>query len=249
MSSFDFSVPCITFVGVGPGDPSLLTLAAVEAIKSSTVVAYPIARPGDRGIAFEIVSSWIRKDQKLLPLVLPMILDRKLLKEAWRLASSQLAEAFSEGEKIGVLCEGDVSLFATSSYLLEALKVNHPHCLVQLVPGITSIAAAAAAGRWPLCLQNDQLLITPTPNEPKQLRMLCEEAATSMRVLALIKLGHRWEWVRPLLDDMGLLEGALFAQRVGFSDQKVMPAINISKSVRPYFSLLLLRQSWPDIMP
>ena len=241
-------MPGITFVGVGPGDPSLMTMAAVQAIQSSTVVAFPVSKRGGESIAFGIASSWVKENQKLLPLYLPMISDPDLLRKAWERASEDLVKNFADGEKIAVLCEGDVSLFSTSSYLLLTLKRNHPRCFFQLVPGITSISAAAAKGEWPLCLQNDQLLIIPTPDQPQELKMLCEEASAIGRVLVLLKMGHRWKWVRPLLDELGLLKGALFAQRVGFNDEQILPAANVIASEKTYFSLLLLRQNWPEVI-
>ena len=188
-------MPGITFVGVGPGDPSLMTMAAVQAIQASTVVAFPVSIKGGKSIAFGIASSWVKKNQKLLPLEMPMTLDSSVLQKAWKCASEQLVKGVSQGEKIVVLCEGDVSLFSTSSYLLLMLRRDYPSCFFQLVPGITSISAAAAKGAWPLCLQNDQLLIIPTPNDPDKLKLLCEEASRIGRVLVLLKLGYRWRWV------------------------------------------------------
>ncbi len=248
MSPFDLSSPGITFVGVGPGDPSLITLAAVQAIEASTVIAFPVSVKGGESIAFGIASSWIKKDQKLLPLVLPMTLDTNSLREAWTSAAKDLSSCVSEGEKITVLCEGDVSLFSSSSYLLLTLKKNHPNCFFQLVPGVTSISAAAAKGLWPLCLQKDELLIMPTPDEPEKLRSLCHEASSIGRVLVLLKMGHRWRWVRPLLDELELLDCALFAERVGFENEQILPAVDVPAAEKAYFSLLLLRQSWPTVI-
>jgi len=148
-----------------------------------------------------------------------------------------------------LLCEGDVSLFATSSYVLLALRRFHPQCPVRLIPGISAVAAAAAAGAWPLALQQEGLLIRPTPEEPALLEALLDRAAVDPVVLALLKLGQRWVWVRPLLERRGLLEGALFAQRVGWPDQVVSPATAVAAGEMPYFSLLLIRQGWPGVLP
>ena len=239
----------LTLVGVGPGDPSLLTLAAINAIESATVVAYPVARRDGEGMAIKIASEWIREGQQLLPLFFPMVSAAEPRKLAWREASNRLAVAVEDGERVAFLCQGDVSFFASSSYLLLDLKLHHPDCQIRLVPGVTAIAAAAAAGSWPLALQQDQLLVLPTPDQPRDLEAILEEAACAGRVLALLKLGKRWTWVRPLLEKKGLLEGSLFAQRVGWSDQQVLPGKEVSAAAKPYFSLLLVRQNWPKVMP
>jgi precorrin-2/cobalt-factor-2 C20-methyltransferase len=111
------------------------------------------------------------------------------------------------------------------------------------------VAAAAAAGRWPLALQQDALLIRPTPESPAQLEGLLDTAQDSGTVLALLKLGHRWAWVRPILEARGLLATALFAQRVGWPEQLLAPAAEVPGEEQPYFSLLLIRQVWPDVLP
>ncbi len=246
MSSTDLSTPSLTLVGVGPGDPDLLTVAAVKAIESATVVAYPVSRQGGEGVAHQIALRWISSEQKTLPLLFPMVYDIKICQEAWREAGSQLVALVEKGMRVVVLCEGDVSLFSTSSYLLLELNIRHPNCPVRLVPGVTSFSAAAATGFWPLPLRNEQLLILPTPDEPIKLKQLLVEASASNRVLALLKLGHRWVWVRPLLEELNLLNMTLFAQRIGWPDQEVKSAVDVLATTKPYFSLLLIRQGWPE---
>ena len=68
-------------------------------------------------------------------------------------------------------------------------------------------------------------------------------------MLALLKLVHRWAWVRPMLEERNLLQSALFAQNVGWPDQQVLQASEVPATARPYFSLLLVRQGWPEVMP
>ncbi len=226
-----------------------MTLAAVKEIKKASVIAYPISHQGAEGMAATIASEWIGLEQKRLPLLFPMVEESLPRKQAWRQASDELAAEVLTGERVAFLCQGDVSLYASCSYLLLDLKARYPECPIRLVPGVTSISAAAAAGCWPLSLQQEQFLVTPTPGHPYQLEELLEDAARSRRVLALIKLGHRWKWVRPVLEKRHLLEGALFAQRVGWPDQKVLTASEVDESMKPYFSLLLIRQGWPDVIP
>jgi precorrin-2/cobalt-factor-2 C20-methyltransferase len=236
-------------VGVGPGDPELLTVAAVRAIAAADLVAYPVAREGGDGMAAAIAAPWIAPAQRQLPLLFPMTEAVEPRRLAWRDAADRLAAAVAAGQAVVLLCEGDVSLFATSSYVLLALRRFHPACPVRLVPGISAVAAAAAAGSWPLALQQEALLIRPTPETPEQLEQLLEQAAAAATVLALLKLGRRWPWVRACLEARGLLEQALFAQRVGWPDQLLAPAAAVAASEQPYFSLLLVRQSWPEVLP
>ncbi len=236
-------------MGVGPGDPELLTIAAVRAIEAAHTVAYPVASEAAEGMAAAVASPWLRDDQRRLPLVFPMVSEAEPRRQAWHHAADRLAAEVAAGRAVVLLCEGDVSLFASSSYVLLALRRRHPQLPVRLIPGITAVAAAAAAGAWPLALQQEGLLIRPTPDDPEALEALLEQAAAGGWVLALLKLGRRWRWVRPLLDDRGLLEEALFARRVGWSDQHVCAAVAVPAAEEPYFSLLLVRQGWPSVLP
>jgi precorrin-2/cobalt-factor-2 C20-methyltransferase len=241
--------PALTLVGVGPGDPELLTVAAVRALAAAAVVAYPVARDGAEGMAATIAAPWMAPHQRRLPLLFPMTGEAGPRQAAWRVAADRLAAEVDSGQRVVLLCEGDVSLFATSSYVLLALRRHHPHCPVELVPGISAVAAAAAVAAWPLALQQEGLLIRPTPEAPEELEALLDQAAAAQWVLALLKLGGRWSWVRPLLERRGLLEGSLFARRVGWPDQLTTPAAQVPPQEAPYFSLLLIRQGWPEVLP
>jgi len=241
-------------VSVGPGDPELLTVAAVRAIEAADLVAYPVARDGGEGMAAAIAAPWIGAGQRRLPLLFPMVAEAGPRIAAWHAAADALAAAVAAGDGVVLLCEGDGSLFASSSYALLALRRRHPACPLRLIPGVPAVCAAAAAASstgwiWPLALQDDGLLVRPTPASPAALVALLEAAAASGTVLGLLKLGHRWAWVRPLLAERGLLEGALFAQRVGWPDQLVAPAAAVPPAEQPYFSLLLIRQGWPAVLP
>ena len=239
----------LTITSVGPGDPSLMTLAAVNAIKDSTVVSYPVSILGGESLAAKIASEWITKDKKKLPLHFPMVDNQNILRSAWRVAGDELMKMVDKGEKAVFLSQGDISLFSTGSYLSKELEKNHPECLVKLIPGVMSFSAAAAKSKFPLAFQNEQVLIAPVPDSSNELRVTLAEAALMKRVVVLLKLGKKWKWVKPLLKELDLLESSLFAERVGFSDQQIFKASDLSLEISPYFSLLLIRQSWPLIMP
>ena len=237
----------VTLVGVGPGDPNLLTLAAVQAIESADVVAYPVARADAEGMAAQIAAPWITAEQRRLPLLFPMVAEAEPRQQAWREAADALAAEAEQGLAVVLLCEGDASLFASCSYALLALADRHPSVSVAVVPGIT--AASGQGQPWPLALQQEGLLIRPTPETPAELEALLDWAAAQQAVLALLKLGRRWRWVQPLLERRGLLGSSLFAQRVGWPDQLLARADAMTADEQPYFSLLLIRQGWPEVLP
>ena len=239
----------LTITGVGPGDPSLLTLAAVDAIQESTVVSYPISIRGGESLAAKIASKWITKDKKKLPLHFPMVADDEILKSAWRVAGNELMRMVEKGERVVFLAQGDISLFSTGSYLLKEFEKFHPECVVKLIPGVTSFSAAAAQSKLPLAFQEEQLLVVPVPPTSKELKVILSEAASINRVVVLLKLGKKWTWVKSLLKELDLLQSSIFAERLGFLDQQIFAASDLPSESRPYFSLLLIRQSWPMKMP
>ena len=239
----------LTITGVGPGDPSLLTLAAVNAIQESTVVSFPVSIKGGESLAERIASKWISNDKKKLPLYFPMVHDQKTLKNAWRVAGNELMKMVEKGERVVFLAQGDISLFSTGSYLSKELEKYHSECVVKLIPGITSFSAAAATSKLPLAFQEEQLLILPVPDSSDELKVVLLEASLTKRVVVLLKLGKKWTWVKPLLEELDLLESSIFAERVGFLDQQILRASNLPSASRPYFSLLLIRQSWPSTIP
>ena len=107
----------------------------------------------------------------------------------------------------GSQCKGDASLFASSSYVQLALRKQHPDLTIKLIPGIPAVCAAAAASAamaidWPLALQQDGVLIRPCPDHESDLEGLLESAESNSMVLALIKLGQRWPWVRACLETL-----------------------------------------------
>ena len=236
-------------IGVGPGDPELITVAAQRAIAAATVVAYPVAALERPGMAAQIAQPWLPPTQRQLPLLFPMVQEAEPRQQAWQQAASAVAAEVRAGERVVFLCEGDCSLFASSSYLLLALKAEAPELPIRVIPGITAASATAAAAAWPLALQDEQLQVVPLPDQPDQARQLLLRAREHGQPMVLLKVGRRWRWLRPMLVELELLESALYGERVGWPEQLVVPAASVAAEERPYFSLVLLRPAWPAVLP
>ena len=224
-------------------------MAAVRAIEQADLIVSPVARLGEVGMAARIASRWIKPDQPQRSHVFPMVEAPQPRQQAWKAAADLLAGEVSAGKQVVLLCEGDASLFATGSYVLLSLQQRHPSCTVRVIPGIPSFSAAAAAALWPLALQQDQFVVAPCPDCEDDFSRMASQAEQRGQNLALLKLGRRWRWLRPLLEQRGLLSRSLFAEKVGWPDQVIAPAEQIPAGERPYFSLLLIRQRWPDVLP
>ena len=87
------------------------------------------------------------------------------------------------------------------------------------------------------------------PSSAEELKAILTDAAFMKRVVVLLKLGKKWTWVKPLLQELDQLESSIFAERIGFLEQKIFRASELNSGNIPYFSLLLIRQSWPFLMP
>ncbi|WP_269622423.1 precorrin-2 C(20)-methyltransferase [Prochlorococcus marinus] len=234
-------VPSLTFVGIGPGDPSLLTFAAVDAIKRSSLVAFPVARLEGRSIAREVVSNLI-KHKKCLPILFPMVKEEDILKKSWKEGSEQLVKAVTDGEKVVLLCLGDPSLYATSAYIMMEIKRNYPHVPLKVIPGVTSFSAGAAFFKWPLALKDESLIVRTVPKYNQDFRQMLAKIDLSNSSLVLLKLGKKWEWVKTILEEEKLLESTLVVERIGFLDEKITIASQVDFEVSSYFSLLIIRR-------
>ena len=230
------------------GDPELITVAAQRAIAAATVVAYPVAALERPGMAAQIAQPWLLPRTAAAAAVSHG--SRGRAAPAGLAASSECCGSRSQaGERVVFLCEGDCSLFASSSYLLLALKAEAPELPVRVIPGITAASATAAVAGWPLALQDEQLQVVPLPDEPDRARQLLLTAREHGQPMVLLKVGRRWRWLRPLLEELQLLESALYGERVGWPEQLVVPAASVAAEERPYFSLVLLRPAWPAVLP
>lgn len=225
-------------VGVGPGAPDLLTLRAAALIQSADVIAYPAPEAGV-SFAESIVADMIPEAVTRFEIRMPLTVARFPAQEVYDQAAMEIAEHLQAGRTVVVLCEGDPFVYGSFMYLYGRLQAAFP---VEVVPGITSLTAGAAALGQPLAARNDVLTVLPAPLPDDRLRPLLE--ATDAAVI--IKLGRHWPRIRTLLETLGVLEGAHFVSHATLPHQQVMPAADAHDDV-PYFSLLMVHkrgQAW-----
>ncbi|MCQ2437658.1 MAG: precorrin-2 C(20)-methyltransferase [Clostridia bacterium] len=145
----------LTFVGVGPGDPELMTYKAVRAIKEADIVAMADSGMGGSAVS-RIAAEWLT-DKTLLPLKMPMKGKRETWTESHKAAAATLAKHLDKGENIAYLVLGDPMLYATSSYLSALLQGYD----IRVIPGITAMCAASSLWNVPLCEDREPLTILP----------------------------------------------------------------------------------------
>jgi precorrin-2/cobalt-factor-2 C20-methyltransferase len=230
----------LTIVGVGPGDPSLLTIAAVDAIKKAKVIVFPISDVNKKSFAAEIVKKHT-KFKKNIPIVFPMARKDFDPDEIWSNAVEKIIKFILNGESVVLLCLGDTSLFASSSNILRIIKHNYPEIITKTIPGISSVSAAAALNDFDLVKKNETLIIKECPSSKLELTSLIRASKGNKTVLAILKVGKRWNLVRDILKKEDIINTSLIALSVGMPDQIIQYASQYKKDFMPYFSLILIR--------
>lgn len=231
-------------LGVGPGDPELLTLKAHRILRDTFVIAYPQPDDGP-SFARSIVAQYLTAEQLELPIIVPMDVKRDPAQEVYRLAAETIAHHLDAGSDVAVLCEGDPFFYGSFMYLYQHLAHRYP---CEIVPGVSSVMAASAAWGRPIAARNDVLTIVPAPLPDSQIRARIEASDAA----AIIKLGRHFPRVRGLLNEMGMEANAGYCERVSLANQKVMPLGDVTEAVAPYFSMILIykgAESWVDSLP
>ncbi len=221
-------------IGVGPGDPELLTLQAVRVMNECAVLAWPAPESG-RGLAFDIAAPHLRNEsQTRLPLHLPIGLDPFPAQQAYDGMAERLTPWLESGATVGVLCEGDPLFYGSFMYLLERLGSQFP---VTVVPGVSSLMACAAAAKWPLVSRNEpfQVLPGPLPNE------VLEECLSRPGTYALMKVGRHFARLRGVLRELGLLKTSCYIAHASRPDEQVLPLEEVVPEEVPYFSMILVK--------
>ncbi len=219
-------------VGVGPGDPELLTLKAVRILQSVPVVAYP-ATPQGSAQARDIAAEWLI-DKREIPITMPCMLDRGPVNKGYDEAAVVIAEELSDGRDVAILCEGDPLFYGSFSYLLQRLGDRFP-CVV--IPGINSVSAAGAAVATPLITGEQRLTVIPATAGDEALR----QALLSSDSVAILKPGRHRPRLLELLRETGRTEDTLYIEQASRPAERVVKRFEeIPTTPGPYFALFLI---------
>ena len=227
----------LTIVGVGPGDPSLLTIKATMALKKSKVIFYPISGEDKVSYSAEIVDKYIKK-KKQIPLIFPMGREEYNSELIWESGAKKIAHYLNKNVPVALLCLGDTSIFASSFYLKKEIKKIFPQLKITTIPGISSLSLAAALGDFQLIKHGENLKILECPDDINQFNNLINQERKT--VLAIMKVGKRWKWVKNALAEKNILSKSLLAVNLGMKNHFIGDASEYNSEELPYFSLLLL---------
>ncbi len=221
-------------IGVGPGDPELITLKAWRILRRAPVIAYPTPDTGT-SFARSIVASWLSPAQMELAIAVPMVSERFPAQEVYDRAAAAIAAHLAADRDIAVLCQGDPFFYGSFMYLFGRLSERFH---VAIVPGVSSLGACAAAAGFPLAARNDVLGILPATLSDDELARRLKDCDAA----AIIKLGHHFQRLRALLARLGLADRAFYIEHATLEDAKIvkLAAANIENA--PYFSMILVHR-------
>jgi precorrin-2/cobalt-factor-2 C20-methyltransferase len=234
------NAPTVFGVGVGPGDPELVTVKAASLLARARVVAY-FSKRGKVSNAFAAAERYLHPEAEHLPLVYPYTVELSAshpryitaLGDFYAEAAATIVERLGSGRDVAVLCEGDPLFYGSYLHLHQRLAPEH-RCVV--IPGITSFAGCAARAGIPLVSTDRVFSVVPGTLPEAEL----EARLASGDPTAIIKLGRNFGKVKAVLERLGRAEGATFVERGTTTSERIVPLREQVGDASVYFSLILV---------
>jgi precorrin-2/cobalt-factor-2 C20-methyltransferase len=218
-------------LGVGPGDPDLLTIKAARVLMAVPVIAYPAPLTGD-SLARSIAAPHIPASKIEIAIRLAMTAERTQANQAYDQGAKEIAEHLTAGRDVAVLCEGDPLFFGSFAYILERLAGS---CEIRIVPGVSSLGACSALSQLPLITQEEMLAVIPATRSEDEIASLLEKADAA----AIMKVGRHLPKIIRLLEAAGMTKNARCVVQASQAGEKVLSLSEAEKSGVPYFSMIL----------
>lgn len=220
-------------VGVGPGDPELMTVKAWRLISMAETIAYLCAN-GKDSTARDIAKPFIPEDVTEIAIDMPMRIEREPAQAAYDQGAGEIAAQLEQGCDVIMLCEGDPFFYGSFMYIFERLAEKYETIVV---PGVTSVTAAAAVLGQPLVERDEVLKVLPATLDFESLR---SELAT-VSAAAIIKVGRHFGKVKSILAELNLLQGTTAIQNATHENQIIRPLTEIEGDSLPYFTTIIVK--------
>ncbi len=227
-------------VGVGPGDPEMLTLKALRVLRDVDLICVPISSPGKKSLALSIVQQAIDSKPVCREFLFPMTRKRKRLQEAWNNTAREIIDELTAGKDLAFITLGDPLLYSTYLHLLQEIRSLKQGVRVETVPGISSFQAAAARLNLPLALEEEGLALLPAPEEKERL----ESVLSSFENVVLLKPPLAREHLLQTLMDKGLADSCWLIQRCGHEEEVLYQSLDTlsEEDLTDYLSLLIIKR-------
>ncbi len=218
-------------LGVGPGDPELITMKALRLLRSSPVIAYPAPEEGE-SMARAIAAPHLPGGQTEIVIRMPLDARRFPAAAVYDVAAREVAAHLDAGRDVAALCQGDPFFYGSFAYLFARLAADHR---VEVVPGVSSLLAGPAALGAPLATRDDTLAVVPATLAEDTLAGRIE----GVDAVVVIKVGRHLGKVRRVLDRLGLVDRARYIEHATMDDQRVSSLAEAGDRA-PYFSMVVV---------
>ena len=218
-------------LGIGPGDPDLITVKSLKLLQKADVVAYPAPAKGD-SLVRAIADPHMSGDQEEIVIRVPMVVERYPAQEIYDGAAEEIATCARQGKSVAILCEGDPFFYGSFMYLFTRLAEEFE---IEVVPGVSSLAACAAGLGMPLSERNEVVTVIPAPLDEEEI----EARLQTTDVAAIMKVGRHFEKVKRVLDKLGLTQHAGYIERATMKEQRIM---DLDDMAATYFSMIIVRR-------
>ncbi|WP_209123206.1 precorrin-2 C(20)-methyltransferase [Alkalihalobacillus sp. BA299] len=227
-------------VGVGPGDPELITIKAYRMLKEADVVAYPKKRKGSKSYAYQIVEQFIDTENKeMLGLVFPMTKDQDVLDREWRTIAGQVWDYVKQGKDVAFVTEGDTMLYSTFIHMYRLMKELYPEVNVVSIPGISSVNGAASTLGIPLADGDDWTGIIPATENRDEMK----KALQDHDGIVFIKVAKVLPMMIDLLEELDLIDKATVVTKVTSGEEYIWKDVRELKTAElEYLTLMLVRK-------
>lgn len=225
-------------VGVGPGEPSLLTIKALKALEEARVVAVPKGKAENKSLALSIIKDYI-KDKEVLELVFPMTDNKEVLEEFWEKAAKKVAALLEKGERVVFATLGDPSLYSTFTYLRSYLEKRGNSFPVEVIPGINSFSAAASLLQISLVEGDQNLAVVSAPQNTSRLKNILKIFDT----VVILKVHRYLEEIMEVLEELDLEDKGYFVSSCGREDEYFSRDLKaLLKKDLDYLSMIIVRK-------
>jgi precorrin-2/cobalt-factor-2 C20-methyltransferase len=226
-------------VGVGPGDPELVTLKAVKILSHVAVVFAAASTKNTYSLAVEIVSPHLKQGVPVAYLGFPMTRDKKVLAAAWEENGRKVAETLKDGKDAAFITLGDPLTYSTFGYILEAVRKAHPEIPIKIIPGITSYQAGAAATGRILAEGEESFAVTSGIGGGKSLKHLIDQADS----VVMLKVYRNYKEIFDTLDELDLTANSVLISRCGLDGEEIVWNLKGRDNTLPhYMSHLIIRK-------
>ncbi|MFC7440417.1 precorrin-2 C(20)-methyltransferase [Laceyella putida] len=227
-------------IGVGPGDPELLTVKAYRLLKETPVIAYPKKRMGEKSYALAIVEQYVHAHEKeMVGLIFPMTRDPEVLGREWDRTVETVWSHLSQGKDVAFVTEGDPMLYSTFIHLGRRMRELHPQVELLSVPGISSVNGAASRLHTPLADGDEQVVIVPATDDREAMR----RALQTHVAVVFLKVAKVLDLLIDVLTELELLDCAVVVSKVTSPEEQVWWDVRELKGRKlGYLSLMVVRK-------